>query len=87
MPLTLFEAKFVLLLNLLPKFWKLSKIRIKPKIPNFTIKPLSKMENSTEASTWAFNNQERQGQTGILTPNPIKKKKLKIFDKELAFGK
>lgn len=32
------------------------------------------MENSTEASTWAFNNQEKKGQTGTLTPKPINNK-------------
>jgi hypothetical protein len=30
------------------------------------------MLNSTDASTWAFNNQEKQGQTGSFTPKPNK---------------
>jgi hypothetical protein len=54
-----------------------SSIRHKPKRPSFTIKPLNRMENSTEASTCAFSNQEKNGHTGILTPNPIMKNKAK----------
>jgi len=38
------------------------------------MKPLSRIENSTEASTCAFNNQEKKGQRGIFTPKPKTKK-------------
>lgn len=50
---------------------KKSSIRHKPKIPNLTIKPLSSIENSTEASTCAFKSQEKNGHNGIFTPKPI----------------
>src|SRR5574343_581034 len=46
------------------------RTRQNPKTPNFGITPLSKIENSVDASTCAFSNQEKQGQSGTLTPNP-----------------
>ena len=62
----------------------MSSIRINPSIPNFTIKPLNSIENSTEASTCAFNSQDKHGHIGTLTPKPIKKKKLiKLDTREL----
>lgn len=47
-----------------------------PKAPNFTIKPLNKIENSTEASTCAFKSHEKHGHRGTFTPKPQKKRKL-----------
>ena len=51
------------------------KIRHMARTPSFTIKPLSKMENSVEASTCAFNSQDINGQEGTLTPKPTTKNK------------
>ena len=48
----------------------------KPNTPNLTKKPLKNIENSVEASTWAFNNQEVKGHSGTLTPKPKIKKKM-----------
>lgn len=53
----------------------MSKTRQRQITPSLTIKPLSKIENSTDASTCAFNSQEKKGHTGILTPKPIIKNK------------
>jgi len=38
--------------------------------------PLRSMENSTEASTWAFSNQEKQGHRGNFTPKPKRNMRL-----------
>jgi hypothetical protein len=57
----------------------------KPKKPNLTIKPLNKIENSTEASTCAFNSHEKQGHTGIFTPKPKKIKKQIIKERYSVF--
>jgi hypothetical protein len=46
------------------------KIRHIASTPNFTIKPLSRIENSVEASTCAFSSQDTNGQEGTLTPKP-----------------
>lgn len=42
--------------------------------PNFTKNPLKKIENSVDASTWAFNNHEVKGHMGILTAKPKTKR-------------
>jgi hypothetical protein len=49
-----------------------------PKTPNFTKNPLRKIENSVDASTWAFNNHDINGHKGILTPKPKTKQILPI---------
>jgi hypothetical protein len=52
--------------------------------------PLSNIENSTEASTWAFNSHEKQGHMGSLTPKPnknIKLAKLVDLNENLAWSK
>ena len=51
------------------------KIRHMAKTPNFTINPLSKMENSVEASTCALSSQDINGQEGTLTPKPTTRNK------------
>jgi len=38
--------------------------------------PLSNMENSVEASTWARRSQEKQGHNGTLTPKPQDRRKV-----------
>lgn len=45
----------------------------RPKTPILTMYPLSSIENSTEASTWAFSSHDVAGHRGTFTPNPIKK--------------
>jgi hypothetical protein len=47
-----------------------------PRAPNLTITPLSNIENSTEASTCALSNHEKQGQIGNFTPKPNRNIKL-----------
>lgn len=45
---------------------------IKPRTPNLTKKPLRNIENSVEASTWAFSSQEEKGQSGTFIAKPAK---------------
>lgn len=51
------------------------RVRYSPKTPTLTMYPLSNIENSTEASTWALSNHDVAGHKGTFTPNPTKKQK------------
>lgn len=57
--------------------------------PNFTKKPLKKIENSVDASTWALSSQEVKGQSGSLTEKPNSKNnsnELSMFGFKNKFG-
>jgi len=49
--------------------------RYRPITPNFTKYPLNRIENSVEASTWAFRSQDEKGQRGTFTANPTKRRR------------
>ena len=51
----------------------INRVLYRPSTPTLTMYPLSKIENSTDASTWAFNSQDVLGHRGTFTPKPTRK--------------
>jgi len=49
----------------------------RPHAPSLIMNPLSRIENSTDASTWARKSQEKLGQRGTFTPKATKKKRVR----------
>lgn len=54
----------------------------RPQTPNFTSKPLKKIENSVEASTWALRSHDMKGHNGTFIAKPNTKKSDKVNEED-----